>query len=104
MNFNDRRKKDKGSFFRGVSKKNPTLVTADVKHPDANKSITKMGKALGWSEASSGVSFKDGNNTYFRGPEAGPQQPVVGGYSRKNVKVVKPQPKGAQRTYNKVGK
>lgn len=108
MIFNDRRKKDRSSFFRNVSKKNLPAVKADtpakLRGLDNNENITKMGKALGWSESYGGVSFKKGNNSISSGPMAGPLQPVARGYSKKNVKAVPAKPKGAQRTYNKVGK
>jgi hypothetical protein len=105
MLFNDRRKSDKSSLYRQVSKKNKPVPgpTWDFSQNKSNNVTSKMESALGW-ESGSGVSFKKSNNVIGSGPDAGPHQPVARGYSKKNARVVKPQPKGAQRTYNKVGK
>jgi len=90
MLFNDRRKSDKGSLYRQVSKKNKPVPgpTWDFFKDKRNSVTSKMEGALGW-ESGSGVSFKKGNDNLTSGPNAGHLQPVVPGYSKRNVKVRK---------------
>jgi hypothetical protein len=88
MLFNDRRKSDKGSLFRQVSKKNITVPgpTWDFSATKNVNNVTKtMAPALGW-DSGFDVSFKRGNNNIQSGPNSGPHQPVARGYSKRNVK------------------
>ena len=88
MLFNDRRKSDKGSLYRQVSKKNKPVPgpTWDFSATKNVNDVTKsMAPALGW-DSGFDVSFKRGNNDLKSGPDSGPHQPVARGYSKRNVR------------------